>query len=166
MRRKRMPQRVTAGCLAETCLAHGPAILSQIAFGYFRSGRAVASSLSRLLLRLVESCLARQCSFTVRWTRILSSLLSWPESSLLLLIGGAASVAHLPSTSFARQQRAATPRSISSRPALRTSLRISAGVSLSTPATKTPMSPSCHTPKSPNQPLERTAARRVFTHFR
>src|SRR5215470_423527 len=36
MRRKRMPQRVTAGCLAETCLAHGPAILSQIAFGYFK----------------------------------------------------------------------------------------------------------------------------------
>ena len=35
----------------------GPVILLPIAFGYFRSGRAVASFLSRSLLRLVQSCL-------------------------------------------------------------------------------------------------------------
>jgi hypothetical protein len=64
--------------------------------------------------------------------------------------------AHSRNMSCARPQRAVIPPFISSRPALRISFHISAGVLSSKPGTKAPMSLSCRTPNSPNQTMKPT----------
>ena len=134
----------------------GPAILSRIAFDCCRSAQAAPNFPSRSLRPLPQSYSARPCLSTMRWTPIHSSLLGLPASSLLRPIVATALGAHSRNMSCARLQRAVIPPFISSRPALRISFHISAGVLSSKRGTKAPMSSSCRTPNSPNQTMKPT----------
>jgi phosphoglycolate phosphatase-like HAD superfamily hydrolase len=149
-------------------LRPGDSVANRIRLLHERSGRVelpvtfVASSGSELLG-------SRLCYFIVKWTPIHTSRLGSRASSLLRPIAAAALDVRSPNMSSVRQERAATPLCTFSRPALRTSFPVSAGVSSSTPAIEEPTSRSCRTPKSPNHAHEyfntllRSTARSRYT---
>ena len=151
-------------------LRPGDSVANRVRLLQERSGRTelpvtfVASSATELLgsAMLIHHEMDTHPQFTP-WlagvfvlTAMTTVLIIVPASSLLRPIVATALGAHSRNMSCARLQRAVIPPFISSRPALRISFHISAGVSSSKRGTKAPMSSSCRTPNSPNQTMKPT----------